>query len=78
MQHKFKEIGRVKLTDNQELVVSLVDGERLDIRIWISGSRYSGPTKRGVRFYLFDERWDGFWELMKKVNESYREIVHSL
>ena len=30
-----KEIGRIKLSDNQDLVASLVDNEKLDLRIWI-------------------------------------------
>ena len=50
-----KEIGRVKLNDTQDLVVSIVDNEKLDLRVWKDTDRYKGWTKRGVRFYLFDD-----------------------
>ena len=29
-----KEIGRIKLSNTRELVASLVDGEKLDLRVW--------------------------------------------
>ena len=50
-----KEIGRVKLSDTQDLVVSLIDNEKVDLRVWMRGKNYEGPTRRGIRFYLFDD-----------------------
>lgn len=73
-QSKEKEIGKVKLTEGQTLVVRLVDDERLDIRIWQESERYTGPTKRGVRFYLFDGIWEKFFEIMQKVNQEFEVI----
>jgi len=54
-QTEQKEMGRVKSSDTQELVASIVDNEKLDLRIFVKTDSYTGATKRGVRFYLFDE-----------------------
>lgn len=75
MQNKQKEIGKIKLSDNQELVISLVDNEKLDLRIWVKSDSYTGPTKRGVRFYLFDGIWEKFKKLMPKIDAAYKEIA---
>jgi len=32
-----KEIGRIELLDNQDLVASLIDDEKLDLRIFVKG-----------------------------------------
>lgn len=69
-----KEIGRIALSDNQELVVTLVDNEKLDIRIWIKTDEYSGPTKRGVRFFIEDGNWEEFKKLIEKADKVYQEI----
>ncbi len=74
-QSEQKEIGRVKLSDTQDLVVSLVGDERVDIRVWMEGKNYTGPTKRGVRFYLFDDNWPEFRKLIDEVDEVYKEIA---
>ena len=70
-----KEIGRIKLSDTQDLVVSLVNDERVDIRVWMKGKDYEGPTKRGIRFYLFDDNWTEFKKLMEKVDREYQELA---
>lgn len=45
-------IGELRLTDSSIIKVSTFDGrdgrKRVDIRLFISGSRYSGPTRKGV------------------------------
>ena len=45
-------IGEVKLTDSTTVRISTFDGrdgrKRVDIRLFLSGARYSGPTKKGV------------------------------
>lgn len=69
-----KEIGRIGLSDEQELVLSLVDNEKLDLRIWMKTDKYEGPTKRGVRFYIFDGNWEEFKELVDKADRIYQEI----
>ena len=51
-----KDIGRIKLSDNQELIATLVDDEKLDLRIWVSGKSYMGFTKQGFRLYIFEGR----------------------
>ncbi len=35
---------------------------------------YTGPTKRGVRFYLFDDNWIEFKKLLKKVDKAYEQL----
>ena len=69
-----KEIGRIELREGQDLVVSLVDDGRVDIRVFLDSESYKGPTKRGVRFYLFDGIWEKFYQLMGKVNEEYEKL----
>lgn len=69
-----KEIGRVALREGEDLVVALVDEEKLDIRVWMDTERYKGPTKRGVRFYLFDGIWNEFKKLVEKVDKEVEEL----
>ena len=45
-QTEQKEIGRVKLSDVQDLVASLIDNEKLDIRIFVKTDTYTGATKK--------------------------------
>jgi len=47
-QNNQKEITRIPFSDSQDLVISVVDDEKLDIRIWVKTKTYTGPTKRGV------------------------------
>jgi len=74
-QTEQKEIGRVKLSDTQELVASIVDNEKLDLRIFVKTDSYTGATKRGVRFYLFDNNWTEFKKLINEVDKTYQELV---
>lgn len=73
-QTEQEEIGRIKLSDAQDLVASLVDNEKLDLRIFIKSDSYTGATKRGFRFYLFDNNWIEFKRLINKIDEAYEEI----
>ena len=74
-QREQKEIGRIKLSNTQDLVVSIVDNEKLDIRTWVDMDSYKGFTKKGIRLYLFDDNWTEFIKLMKKVDKVYEEIA---
>ncbi len=74
-QGKQKEIGRVKLNDTQDLVASMVDNEKVDLRIFLNTDSYKGPTKRGVRFYLFDDNWTEFKKFIDQVDKVYEEIA---
>ena len=73
-QDEQREIGRIKLSDTQDLVASLVDNEKLDLRIFIKTDNYTGATKKGFRFYLFDDNWIEFKKLINKVDKAYDEI----
>ena len=73
-QTEQKEIGRIKLSDAQDLVASILDNEKLDLRIFIKTDSYTGATKRGIRFYLFDNNWIEFKKLINKVDKAYEEI----
>ena len=70
-----KEIGRIKITDSQYLIATLIDGEKLDLRIWVDSNNYKGWTKQGLRFYLFDGNWEEFRKLIDKVDKLYEEIA---
>ena len=74
-QREQKEIGRIKLSDTQDLVVSIVDNEKLDIRTWVDMDSYKGFTKRGIRLYLFDDNWKKFKEIMQRVDKEYEGIA---
>ena len=69
-----KEIARIKLSDTQDLVASLVDNEKLDLRIFVKTDSYTGATKRGIRFYLFDNNWTEFKRLIEKIDKAYEEL----
>ena len=69
-----KEIGRVTLSEGEDLILTLVDSEKLDIRIWMDTERYKGPTKRGVRFYLYDGIWERVFELFKTFNQEFEKL----
>lgn len=73
-QTEQKEIGRIKLSDSQDLVASLIDNEKLDIRIFVKTDNYTGATKKGFRFYLFDNNWIEFKNLIDKIEKAYNEI----
>ncbi len=74
-QTEQKEIGRIKLSDTREFVASIVDDEKLDLRIWVESNNYKGWTKQGLRFYLFDGNWTEFKELMEKANKEYENLA---
>ena len=69
-----KEIARIKLNDTSELVATIVGNEKLDLRVFVSTDNYKGPTKRGVRFYLFDGIWDEFKKLVENVDKEVKEL----
>jgi len=73
-QTEQKEIGRIKLSDSQYLVASLIDNEKLDIRIFVKTDNYTGATKKGFRFYLFDNNWTEFKKLINKIDKAYNEL----
>ncbi|GAJ07157.1 unnamed protein product [marine sediment metagenome] len=53
-QTEQKEMGRIKLSDTQDLVASLADNKKLDLRLFVKTDSYTAATKRGLRFYFFD------------------------
>ena len=67
-----KQIGRIRLSDYEDLVVTVVDDEKLDLRVFVNTDSYKAPTKRGLRFYLFDGIWEEFKKLVDKVDEEVK------
>ena len=63
-----EEIGRIKLSDTQDLVASLVDNEKLDLRVFVKSDNYTGATKRGFRFYLPGNNWIEFRKLIDEID----------
>ena len=47
----------------------------MDLRVWISGKSYTGPTRQGVRLYLFDDSWTEFRKVIDEVDKVYEEIA---
>jgi len=74
MAQKQKEVARVKLNDTSDLVAAIINNEKLDLRIYVNTNSYSGPTKRGVKFYLFDGIWPQFKKLIEKVDKEVKEL----
>lgn len=75
VEEKEEDIGSIMVSDSMILKVRLVGKEYLDIRMWVESERYTGPTKKGIRIYLFDDIWTRFKELMEKVDKKYEEIA---
>lgn len=73
-KQKQTEIGRIAVADNQDLVATIVDDEKLDLRLWVKSDSYTGRTKKGLRFYLFDENWVEFKKLIDKIDKAYNEL----
>ena len=73
-QTEQKEIGRIKISETQELVATLIDNEKLDLRIFVNSESYSGPTKRGIRFYLFDDNWQEFKRLIQRIEKVFEQL----
>jgi len=68
-------IGRTKLSYTRDLVASLVDNEKLDLRVWVESDTYKGWTKQSFRLYLFDEIWSEFKKLIDKADKTYQELA---
>jgi len=73
-QDKQRKIGEIELGSGNRLVATLVNVEKLDLRIFVNSDSYSRPTKRGVRFYLFDGIWDEFKKLIEKVDKEVKDL----
>lgn len=74
MVQKQKEITRIKLSDSSELVATIIENEKLDLRVFLHTDNYTGPTKRGVRFYLWDGIWNEFKKLIEKVDREVEKL----
>lgn len=65
-------IGEVKLTDASTVRVSTFDGrdgkKRVDIRLFLSGAKYTGPTKKGVSLPI--DQLGELKALLDKVTQS--------
>lgn len=60
------------MSDYEDLVVTIVGNERLNLKVWIETEKYQGLTKRGFRFYLFGEIWEEFKRLVEKVDKEVK------
>jgi len=74
-EFKYTDIGSIELSDTSELKVKIVDDEYVDFRIWMKTEKYTGPTKRGIRFYLFDSNFEEFCKLIEKVKKVYEDLA---
>ena len=62
-------IGELKLTDATSVRISTYDGrdgrKRVDIRLFLTGTRYTGPTRKGVSMPI--DQLPDFKALLEKV-----------
>ena len=72
---KSTDIGSIELSDTSELKVKIVNDESIDLRIWVKTENYTGPTKRGIRFYLFDSNFEEFCKLVEKAKKIYEDLA---
>ena len=71
-KHSTEEIGHFSITDSRELVFSIIDDEKLDIRVRVNSENYKGWTKQGIRFSLFESKnWEKFKAVVDKVSKIY-------
>jgi len=76
---KREEIGRIRLTDWTSLVVSIVNDEQLDLRLWIDSDDFIGwSSKQGLKVRMFGENWKGLKKLMEKVDKAYEAYEEKL
>lgn len=73
-QTEHEGITRIKLSETQELVASIVNNEKMDFRVCLDTDRYKGWTRNGLRFYLYDDNWPEFKKLIDKVDKVYKEL----
>lgn len=64
----------IKHLTEQFLISQNVDNEKWGLRVFVKTDRYTGATKREVRFYLFDNNWIELKKLIDKVDGVYEEI----
>lgn len=55
MTHK-KEVGRVKLSGNQDSVNSLLNDDKLNLRIFLDTDSYKGSTKKRCAVFISECR----------------------
>jgi len=74
MAQEQKEVAKIRLSDSSDLVATIVADEKLDLRVFLHTNNYTGPTKRGVRFYLWDGIWPEFLKLIEKVDKEVEKL----
>lgn len=67
-------MGRIRLSDTRDLIASLIDNEKLDLRIFLKTDSYTGAAKRGFRFSLSDNNWIEFKKLSDRIDKAYNEV----
>ena len=74
MSNKTFEIAAIPKKDGLEIRATLIEYRNelyVDIREYMTGDDYSGPTKKGVRFH--SENWDEFYKMLKKVDQEIKK-----
>lgn len=65
------EIATIKIGDNADLVIKIINEDFIDIRKYVKSEKYSGPTKQGVRFFLYDDIFSKFMSAMSLVKKNH-------
>ena len=75
MAEKTNLIGKIKKKDDVEIYGSIAEFKNefyVDFREYVQTEKYSGPTKKGIRFHI--ENWDAFRELVEKMDQEIRKL----
>lgn len=66
-------------SDTSEIKIQVIkksNGDcHVDIREYVDTEGYSGPTKKGVRFYTGDELWQTFLDIIDEADEVLEEFL---
>ncbi len=70
-----KTIGKIKKRDDVEIYGTLSKYRNeyyVDFREYVQTEKYSGPTKKGIRFHI--ENWDSFKKLVDSIDNEIKEL----
>lgn len=74
MANKNIAIGSIPKKDGLEIRATLTEYRNemyVDLREFMTGDDYEGPTKKGIRFH--SENWDDFFKLVKKIDQEIKK-----
>jgi hypothetical protein len=74
MSDKNIQVGSIPKKDGLEIRATITEYRKeiyVDIREFMTGEEYEGPTKKGIRFHA--ENWEEFYKLIKKLDQEIKK-----